>query len=120
MEEWETDFEWLKTRHYVKDALGRSELPDLRSILLLIGIQEAHKVQETYTKEKKQDLMHVATCHLLTEEGYFEFVGKDADNWPHFTQVRTIPVEGEKAQERLLKHCVIKYFKQSEENHTYV
>ena len=120
MEEWETDFEWLKTRHYVKDALGRSELPDLRSILLLIGIQEAHKVQETYTKEEKQDLMHVATCHLLTEEGYFEFVGKDADNWPHFTQVRTIPVEGEKAQERLLKHCVIKYFKQSEENHTYV
>ena len=120
MEVWELDFEWLQTRHYVKAAMNRSELPDLRAILLLIGIQEANKIQEEYTKEEKQDLMHVATCHLLTEEGYFEFVGKDDENWPHFTQIRMIPVEGEKAQEKLLKQGIIKYFKHVEEVNTYV
>lgn len=111
MEDWEFDFEWLRTRHFVKDAMGQEAIPDLQAIMLLIGIQEARKIQETYTKEEKQDLMHVAVCHLLSEEGYFEFTGYDQDNWPHFNQARVIPVEGEKAQERMLKECVIKYFK---------
>ena len=119
MEDWEIDFEWLQTRHYVKDALGQEAIPDLQAIMLLIGIQEARKVQEEYTKEEKQDLMHVAACHLLSEEGYFEFKGYDHDEWPHFTQVRTIPVEGEKAQEKLLKQCVIKYFKEQAHSHAH-
>ena len=112
MVEWQLDFEWLQTRHYVKDTMSRDALPDLQAILLLIGIQEARKIQEAYTKEEKQDLMHVAACHLLSQDGYFEFTGYDHDNWPHFNQIRVIPVEGEKAQENLLKECVINYFKE--------
>lgn len=119
-ENWELDFEWLQTRHYVKDALGREELPDIQAILLLIGIQEANKVQESYTKEEKQDLMHVATCQLLTDEGFFEFTGMDDQNWPHYTQVRTIPVEGEIAQAVMLKRCIIKYFNQVQQSESYV
>ncbi len=120
MEDWQLEFQWLKARHYVKDIMHREELPDLQIILFLIGIQEANKIQESYTKEEKQDLMHVATCQLLSEEGYFEFVGLDDDNWPHYNQVRMIPVEGEKAQERLLKHCVIKYFSKESQSKSYV
>lgn len=120
MEDWQLDFEWLETRHYVKDAMGRDALPDLQAILLLIGIQEANKVQSSYTKEEKENLMHVATCHLLTEEGYFEFTGYDDDHWPHFNQTRVIPVEGEVAQQRLLKQCTVKYFKKISEPYSYV
>lgn len=110
MEDWQLDFDWLRIRHLVKDAMGQDGLPDLQIILLLIGIQEAKVIRTSFTKEEKWDLMHVATCHLLSTEGYFDYVGKDDEGWPHFKQVRTVPAEGEKAQERLLKECVINYF----------
>ena len=117
MEDWQLDFEWLQVRHFVKDAMNQEELPDLQIILLLIGVQEANVLKESYTKEEKQDLMHVATCHLLSTEGYYEFQGLDDEGWPHFNQVRIIPVDGVKAQERLLKERIIEYFKsKSEEN----
>ena len=69
MEEWILDFEWLKIRHFIKDRFDRSELPDLNSVLYLIGIQEVNLLKKNLTKEEKQDLMHVATCHLLSLDG---------------------------------------------------
>ncbi len=65
MEVWELDFEWLRVQHLVKDAINHDKLPDLQSILFLIGIQELGFVQHEFTKEEKQDLMHVAVCALL-------------------------------------------------------
>ena len=115
MEDWQLDFEWLRVRHHVKDAMNQKSLPDLQIILLLIGVQEANVIKEEYTKEEKQDLMHVATCHLLAEKGFYEFEGYDTEGWPHFKQARIIPVEGEKAQGRLLKECIITYFSLSSE-----
>ena len=109
VEEWKLDFEWLRVRHLVKDAMGRTDLPDLNSMLFLIGMQEVGQVRESFTKEEKQDLMHVAVCVLLTDDGYFEFTGMDADGWPHFKQVRPLDIKGVKAQEELLKERVIQY-----------
>ncbi len=110
MEDWQLDFEWLKVRHHLKDLFNRETLPDLNAILLLIGIQEAGQVKATYTKEEKQDLMHVAVCTLLSQDGYFEFEGLDHDGWPHFKVIKPVPTEGVKAQEQLLKEKVITYF----------
>ena len=115
MEEWELEFEWLQVRHFVKNIFHRNELPDLQAILFLIGIQEANVRKSSFTKEEKQDLMHVATCHLLTQQGFFEFLGEDTDGWPHYNQVKTIPAEGMKAQENLLKSAIINYFKYYED-----
>ena len=106
------DFEWLKTRHFIKDSFARDSLPDLQAVLFLIGIQEACVLKKSFTKEEKQDLMHIATCHLLSQEGYFEFEGRDQDGWPHYKQIRVIPFEGVKAQEELLKENIIRYFDQ--------
>lgn len=110
MEDWQLDFEWLKIRHQVKEIFNRDTLPDLNAILLLIGIQESGQVREDYTKEEKQDLMHVAVCSLLSYDGYYKFEGLDHDGWPHFKVIKPVPVEGVKAQERLLKEQVIVYF----------
>ena len=110
MEDWKLDFEWLRIRHFVKDRFKRSELPDLNSILYLIGIQEVNLIKKKFTKEEKQDLMHVATCHLLSIEGYFDFIGNDDEGWPHYKQTRVLPVEGVNAQEKFLKNLVIQYF----------
>ena len=104
------EFEWLRVRHWIKDRFGRKELPDLNAVLYLIGIQELGRAQEKFTKEEKQDLMHIAICHLLEEEGYFQFEGMDADGWPHWKRLIPIDVKGVESQEALLRKKVIEYF----------
>jgi len=114
MEEWEFDFEWLRIQHLVKDAIQHDKLPNLQSILFLIGIQELGFVQKEFTKEEKQDLMHIAVCTLLSSDGYYAFKGLDQDGWPHFDQLRSIPEDGAQQQEQLLKTKVIHYFRKME------
>ena len=114
MEDWEFDFEWLKVRHFVKDSMGREALPDLNGILFLVGIQELGRWQAQFTKEEKQDLMHIAVCRLLSYDGYYEFVGRDADGWPHWKPSKLLSVKGVGEQERLLKIKAIQYFKEME------
>lgn len=110
MEDWQLEFEWLRVRHWIKNRFDRKELPDLNAVLYLIGIQELGRAQEKFTKEEKQDLMHIAICHLLSEEGYFEFEGMDADGWPHWKPLIPVDIKGVDAQEALLRRKVIEYF----------
>lgn len=112
MEEWQLNFEWLRVCNIIKEALGKDKIPDLEAVLLLVGIQESMIFKDEYTKEEKQDLMHIGTCHLLSEQGFFEFKGRDADGWPFYDQIKTIPMEGHSEQELFLKECVINYFKE--------
>lgn len=114
MEEWELDFEWLKVRHQVKDALGRDTLPELNAVLFLIGIQELGRWKTQFTKEEKQDLMHIAVCRLLSYDGHYEFAGRDEDGWPHWKMIKKVESEGVKVQEAYLKEKTIQYFKDLE------
>jgi len=111
MEDWKLDFEWLKVRHFVKNSLGRETLPDLNGVLFLIGIQELGRWPDSFTKEEKQDLMHLAICRLLEEDGYYAFLGRDEDGWPHYDELKAVSITGVKAQELLLKEKIIHYFK---------
>ncbi len=110
MEDWELDFEWVRVKHIVKDAMGGSVLPDFQTVLFLIGIQELGLIQHQFTKEEKQDLMHIAVCTLLSYDGYYEFVGRDADGWPHYNPLKNVPISGAEEQESFLKKYVIRYF----------
>lgn len=110
MEDWELEFEWLGTRNKVRDLMNYDTEPDLQAILLLVGIQELGNPDIVYEKETKQNLMHIAVCRLLSDDGYYEFVGFDADGWPHYRNLVTIPEKGVKNQEKLLKKALIKYF----------
>lgn len=115
MEEWKLEFDWLRTRHLVKDNLGLPKLPDLNAILMLIGIQEYGRPRTDFTKEEKQDLMHVAVCELLSGLGYFEFEGRDSEGWPHYKKVLAVDIDGVEAQELVLKEQVIGYFQNLKE-----
>ena len=111
MESWELDFEWIKIRHFVKDCLKRTELPDLNIILFLIGIQELGKpITSKFTKEEKNDLMHIGSCRLLSEEGYYAYQGQDQDGWPHYELLKPFTLAGVKEQEIFLKRVIISYF----------
>jgi hypothetical protein len=114
MEDWEFDFEWLQVRHKVQAAMKRETLPDLNMVLFLIGIQELGRWKRNFSKEEKQDLMHVAVCRLLAYEGYFDFAGRDEDGWPHYRQVLEMPKQNTVDQERLLKANAVRYFKELE------
>jgi len=114
MEDWELDYEWLRVRHKVKAIFGREDLPDLNGVLFLVGIQELGRWGETFTKEEKQDLMHIAACKLLSFDGYYEFTGRDADGWPHYKLLRPLQVTGVKDQAQFLKQKLIQYFQELE------
>jgi len=109
-EKWEIDFEWLRIRHLIKDRMGKNQLPDVNALLFLIGIQELGHLKEEFTKEEKQDLMHVAVCRLLEEDGYYTFLGFDDEGWPHFEEQRPFTERGVKQQEAFLKEKIISYF----------
>lgn len=84
--------------------------PDMEAILFLIGIQEFGQLREKFTKEQKQDLMHVAVCSLLAQSGYYELEGKDNEGWPHFRQLKPMPDMNTFEQESFLKDHVLLYF----------
>lgn len=110
MEDWQLDFHFLGLQHKVKDIFGKDQLPDVNALLMLIGIQESGIIKSSYTKEEKQDLMHVAVCHLMSQDGYYTFAGRDVDGWPHYEKTKIAEIKGAEAQEKWLKQLMIQYF----------
>ena len=84
--------------------------PDMEAILFLIGIQELGQTKDKFTKEQKQDLMHIAVCSLLVPSGYYELEKKDEDGWPHFRQLKAMPEMNTIEQENFLKDHILLYF----------
>ena len=84
--------------------------PDLQEMIFLIGLQEVGKIHEKFTKEEKQDLMHVGVCTLLSPIGYYTYHGRDEEGWPHFTKNEDIPPLKLDDQEYLLKQMILRYF----------
>lgn len=99
---------WWQLEARLMERFGKK--PDMESILFLIGIQEFGHIKEKFTKEQKQDLMHVAVCSLLSQSGYYELEGTDRDGWPHFRQLKPMPVMDTFEQENFLKDHILLYF----------
>ena len=90
--------------------------PDMEAILFLIGIQEVGDFQTKFTKEQKQDLMHVAVCSLLSPSGYYELEMVDEEGWPHYRQLKTLPVFNIIEQENFMKDHILFYFESQDLN----
>lgn len=101
---------WKQVEQLLEERFGK--VPDMEGVLFLIGMNEygrpPHRTK--FTKEQKQDLMHIAVCTLLGQEGYYELSHRDEDGWPHFTELKPVAATGLGEQEQLLKECVIRYF----------
>ena len=103
---------WWNLEAKLVERFGKK--PDLETILFLIGIQELGGEKEKFTKEQKQDLMHIAVCTLLMPSGYYEVEKKDDDGWPHFRQLKQMPDMNAFEQENFLKDHVLLYFEENE------
>lgn len=88
------------------------KIPDMEGILFLIGVNEFGKEppRGKFTKEQKQDLMHIAVCTLLSQLDYYRFIGRDEDGWPHFESVMLVPPMAGPEQESILRACIVHYF----------
>lgn len=99
---------WWQLEAELVERFGKK--PDMETILFLIGTQEVNNFKLKFTKEQKQDLMHVAICTLLMPSGYYERTDFDKDGWPHFKQVKELPAYNVIEQEQFLKEHVLLYF----------
>lgn len=103
---------WWKLEEKLLEKFGKK--PDMEAILFLIGIQEFGNIKNKFSKEQKQDLMHVAVCSLLSQSGYYKLEGYDNDGWPHFLQLKELPVYNMIEQENFLKDHILLYFETNE------
>ena len=99
---------WWALESRLMDRFGKK--PDLEAVLFLIGIQEFGQIRNKFSKEQKQDLMHVAVCSLLAQSGFYEIESYDDDGWPHFRQLKVLPVFNMFEQENFLKDHILLYF----------
>jgi hypothetical protein len=107
----ELKLKWETLTRQLADQFG--EEPDLQAIIFLIGIQELGRGPQKFSKDEKQDLMHIATCRLLSQYDYYELTGSDQDGWPHWKLVKPLPPLSLKEQDILLKQAVLNYFENS-------
>lgn len=105
----ETEVKWGRIMNYLKEVSGKRP-KDINGVLFLIGIQELGKGPVNFSKEEKQDLMHIAICKILSFSGFYELEGLDNEGWPHWKLIKPLPHFDLLEQEKLLKMHIIEYF----------
>lgn len=100
---------WNSLLEELNSLIGKKP-KDLNGVLFLIGVQELGKGKKTFSKEEKQDLLHIGICKVLSLSGYYELEGLDKDGWPHWKVVKKLPHFDLLEQEKLLKIHVMEYF----------
>lgn len=105
----EINIKWKQLQQKLAEEFD-SDMPDLKVVLFLIGVQELGKGAGKFSKRQKEELMHIATCRLLSDMGFYELEGLDQDGWPHWKLMKQVPAYAFMEQELLLKSLAIGYF----------
>jgi len=104
------DFEarWKNVLKLIEEKFG--EKPDITIILFLIGVQELGKIKKKFSKDQKVEIMHIAVCTLLMQYGFYNFVGRDEEGWPHFEATEKLPFLAPLQQSKLIREAIVDYF----------
>lgn len=105
-----TKLQWYKIIFSLKKMFSKK--PDMNAIIFLIGVRELGQTRE-FSKEEKTDLMHIATCKLLSYDGYYKFEKIDDEGWPHYHLIKNPPYADLIDQENILKRLIVQYFEES-------
>ena len=100
---------WNSLLGDLENIIGKKP-KDLNGVLFLIGVQELGHGTKIFSKEEKQDLMHIGICKVLSLSGYYTLEGLDKDGWQHWKLIRKLPHFDLLEQEKLLKMHVMEYF----------
>jgi hypothetical protein len=101
--------DWVQLIKELELRLGKRP-KDINGVLFLIGVQELGAGNQNFSKEEKQDLMHIAICKVLSFGGFYELEGLDKEGWPHWKLIKALPRFDLLEQEKLLKMYVLEYF----------
>lgn len=105
----ELELKWQILMDKLEKVLGKPPA-DLNAVLFLIGVQELGQGVKVFSKEQKQDLMHIAICRVLSKMGFYELEGIDSEGWPHWKAVQKLPHLDILSQETFLKIHILEYF----------
>lgn len=105
---------WEQLVQILSDKFSQGEDLDLDAIIYLIGVQELGKFSQTYKKDEKLNLMHIAICRLLEPYGYYEFEYFDSEGWPHYKIKAELPPLKAGEQSVLMKEAIVNYFLEKE------
>ncbi len=101
---------WEQLVKLLSNQFADGDTLDLDAIIYLIGVQELGKVHQTFKKDEKLNLMHIAICRLLEPYGYYEFEYIDKDGWPHYAIKEELPPLKAGEQSILMKDAIVTYF----------
>src|ERR1035437_8275805 len=107
MENTELEIEWKKLLSELTPKFGDL---DLQGVIFLIGVQELGKGYQKFKKDEKLEVMRIAICTLLEPYGHYEFIGRDADGWPHWKTNEKLPALKPAQQHLLMRQAIIEYF----------
>jgi hypothetical protein len=105
---------WDNVVQILSVQFADGEMLDLDAIIYLIGVQELGKVHQTFKKDEKINLMHIAICRLLEPYGYYEFDYIDKEGWPHYKVKEELPPLKAGEQSVLMKEAIVNYFLERE------
>ncbi|MCO6174664.1 hypothetical protein NHF50_06365 [Flavobacterium sp. NRK F10] len=105
---------WERVVTILSEKFADGDELDLDGIIYLIGIQELGKFKQTFKKDEKVNLMHIAICRLLEPYGYYEFEHFDNEGWPHYKVKEQLPTLKAGEQAVLMKEAVVNYFLEKE------
>ena len=88
----------------------RKKPRSLEAVLFLVGVNELGQGAREFSKEEKQDLIHIAICKVLSYSGFYQLEGLDESGWPHWQLVKELPPFDLLEQEKLLKMHLLEYF----------
>lgn len=101
--------DWPRVEAFFERLSGK--VPDMDGMLFLVGVQELGQGPGHFSKEQKQDLMHVGLCSILVPAGYYRLTHRDADGWPHFELVKPVPLMTLEEQEAFFRARLVDYLR---------
>jgi len=101
--------EWLETLKRIGEKFDMGQ-PDLTAVIFLVGLQELQQFDKIFKKDEKVGIMHIGICSLLIPYGYYTFMGRDEEGWPHFERQEDLPELSPAEQDRLMREAVMRYF----------
>jgi len=73
-------------------------------------VQELSHDYQKFKKNEKLELIHIGICSVLAPYGYYKFIGRDEQGWPHFERTESLPNLSPVEQELLVRKAIVKYF----------
>ena len=103
--------DWQHLQNKLKERF-ETEM-DHDAILFMIGLQELDKPYRAYKKDEKLEVIHIGVCTVLSPYGFYEYKGRDDEDWPHWEVKEQLPHLDAKQQNRLMNDALIEYFKRT-------